>query len=668
MIQNQLASLALTTGAFDVISTDVFDTLLLRTARSQHSRILEGERIFSRLLAARGLRVDADVLASARIHAQRIAFRELAMRGAGEVRLSEIIGRQLDVVGLPDSLVTERLDIELQVEKNSLTANRPLGAALRARRQAGQFVVAASDTTLSAHALDELIRHFHGPNLVDGIYSSADHGLTKRDGELFATIAGKENVAPSRIMHIGDDLHADAQVPLTKGISVLHLPRRSYVRYFRLADAGLSETRRLIRRRARISKAKADRCDDAYAFGRDILGPIVAQFCIFIWFYMKQVETHDRAALLFCARGGIGIRTAFENTLVTLGLPPLGAPRENFMISRLVAARAALLLRSEAALEELGREFQGNSFADVANALGRRKYLLADKWNRTFVPSDFPALLFGCSGAEVLADIRQQNTLFTRHFNQTRGDADRIILCDTGLYGSTQRLLAAAFPDLRIETIQFARANYKGHGEEHFPKLAGLMVEQDFYSPFNVSSCVLRYWQLIESLFEPAIPSVRLFAEDKAGRVGANCGDIRFGMVDPSAGNNLLRGALAYIELLPKNGGAIVLRDSEIAWHRLRRAITRPGGSDLQSLDVGDRSVDFGRAEMRRVISPAQRSRSKLRSLKSQLWREGAIAREFPVLKHILLPILESAFSLRGFLARQDLWSPRKKRRSPRLS
>jgi hypothetical protein len=170
----------------------------------------------------------------------------------------------------------------------------------------------------------------------------------------------------------------------------------------------------------------------------------------------------------------------------------------------------------------------------------------------------------------------------------------------------------------------------------------------------------LRYWQLIESLFEPAIPSVRLFAEDKAGRVDANCGDIRFGMIDPSAGNNLLRGALRYIELLPKNGGAIVLRDSEIAWHRLRRAITRPGSSDLRSLDVGDRSVDFGRAEMRRVISPAQRSLSKLRSLKSQLWREGAIAREFPVLKHLLLPMLESAFSLRGFLARQHLWSPRK--------
>ena len=653
MIRDQLASLACTTGTIDVISTDVFDTLLLRTAKSQRSRILEGERLFSRLLAARGLLIDTDVLASARIHAQHIAFRELAARGAGEVRLSEIVERQLSVVGLPDSLIADRLNIELQVEKNSLTLNRSLGAALRARRAAGQFVVATSDTTLSSQALGELIQHFHGQGVVDRIYSSAEQGLTKREGGLFLAIGRKENVPLSRMAHIGDDLRADVQVPLSKGISALHLPRRSWRRYFRLADAGATEARRLMRRRTRISKAKANDCEDAYTFGRDILGPIVAQFCVLIWVYVKQAEVHDRTVILFCARGGIGIRTAFENTLVALGLPPLTTPRENFMISRLVAARAALLARSEAALEELSREFQGSSFADVADALGGRKYFLSDAWKAPFVASELPGLLFGPSGADVLADIRQQNALFTRHFVQTKGDANRIILCDTGLYGSTQRLLASAFPELQIETIQFARANYKGHGEEHFHKVAGLMVEQNFYSPFNVSTCVLRYWQLIESLFEPAIPSVRLFAEEKTGRLGANCGDISFSAMDPSKGNHLLRGALRYIELLPKNGGATSMRNSEIAWHRLKQAITRPRRADLRSLDVGERSVDFGRAEIRHVITPADHRLSQLRSLKSQLWREGAIARDFPILKHVLLPMLGSVFSLRGFLARQ---------------
>jgi hypothetical protein len=325
------------------------------------------------------------------------------------------------------------------------------------------------------------------------------------------------------------------------------------------------------------------------------------------------------------------------------------------MISRLVAARAALLARSTSAAEELDREFRGSIFADVAKALGGRAYVLPEDWHQPFRAQEFVTLLFGNSGVEVLADIQKQNALFTRHFKQLTGGSDRIILCDTGLYGSTQRLLASGFPDVRLETIQFARSNYKGHGEEHFPKVTGLTVEQNFYSPLNLSSCVLRYWHLIESLFEPAVPSVHLFAEDALGQVGANCGDITFGAIDPSVGNRLLSGALEYIEALQTNGGAVALRDAEVAWHRLKRAITRPREAELRYLEVGGRSVDFGRSDVLRIFAARQNKNftTKLMSLKAQLWREGAIAREFPFLKHALLPMLDTVQSLRGLLARQ---------------
>jgi hypothetical protein len=254
-----------------------------------------------------------------------------------------------------------------------------------------------------------------------------------------------------------------------------------------------------------------------------------------------------------------------------------------------------------------------------------------------------------------LADIQQQHALFVRHFDKLRGDAERIVLCDTGLYGSTQRLLASAFPELNIETIQFARANYKGHSEEHFSKTAGLLVEQNYYSVFNAHSCVLRYWHLIESLFEPRVPSVRMFSENGRGEVTANCGDVSFGSIDPSSGNSLLSGALSYVDALPIDGGAVALRDAEIAWVYLKRAITRPNPAELQCLDVDCRSVDFGRTDVARVL-PAVQSKpwpSKLAAVRAQLWREGAIARDFPLLKYALLPMLESAYSLRGVFARQ---------------
>ena len=656
MNANRNSDLLRAIGLADLISTDVFDTLLLRTYRSERSRILRGERLFSRQLAKCGRQIEPDLLVDARISSQQIAFRELAARGRlGEVQLVEIISHQLKMLSLPDSLVDERLRIEVQIEKSSLFANRALAELLRARRRSGARLVAISDTTLPADAVTELIQHFHGPGLVDCVYSSADQRLTKRNGDLFMAVAKAENIAPEKIAHIGDDFIADVRSPSAIGISAHYMPRSPYRRRIRTANGASVEAGRLLRRGMRSKERRsAPAIDGSYSFGRLVLGPIVAQFCLRIWLYAKGAEAADNAALLFCARGGIGIREAFERLLLRLKLP-LDMQRENVMISRLVAARAALLAQSHALVQELDREFHGDTLGDVANALGGRAYELSPAWNHPFAARQFIDLLFGSSGAEALADIQRQNTLFARHLKRLTGDTQRIILCDTGLYGSTQRLLASGFPELRVETIQFARSNYKGHGEEHFSRVAGLMVEQNFYSPLNLSSCVLRYWHLVESLFEPAVSSVRIFSENEAGEPIANCGDITFGAIDPTEKNALLAGALAYIDALPEAGGAVVLRDAEAAWWRLKHAITQPTATELQCLEVGGRSVDFGRSDVRDVVTSERNVTltTKIRSLKTQLWREGAIAREFPIMKHGLLPMFGSILSLRGLLARQ---------------
>src|ERR1700761_3414739 len=140
---NQNVGFRAAIGQANLIATDVFDTLLLRNHRSERSRILHGERLFSRLLAGRGWQIEPDFLVDARLLSQRVAFRELSMRGTpGEVRLVDIISRQLQMLGLPDTLVDERLEIEVQVEKGSLFANRSLAAILRAHRRCGTRIVA----------------------------------------------------------------------------------------------------------------------------------------------------------------------------------------------------------------------------------------------------------------------------------------------------------------------------------------------------------------------------------------------------------------------------------------------------------------------------------------------------------------------------------------------
>lgn len=637
-----------------VVSTDVFDTLLHRTRTAERSRIARGERRFAKLLASLGWNVSADLLLETRLRAQRLAFRGLNVGGTGEVRLTDVVALQLRVLSLPQSLLAERLQIEVDVEKESLVTNLELAAFLRARRAAGSRVVAVSDTTLSGVQLADLIDHFHGPGLVDRIYSSADYGLTKRKGGLFSAVAEAEGVALNELVHLGDDEEADVRVPRSLGVRAYHVPRVGLLKYARLADGATTEARRQLRAIRRTRAHKADDSVEKVAFAREVFGPIVTEFCLLIWLYVAQVEQTHRSVLLFCARGGIGIREAFERVLAQLDLP-LQTPRKNLLVSRLVAARASLLTRSQSAIEELAREFRRDTFASVAQALGGQDYQLAEAWHRPFVARELPDLLYSRSGAAVLADIQEQNRLFERHLRAMAQGADRLILCDTGLYGSTQRLLADGFPDLNIETLQFARSNYKGHGEEHFPRVFGLLVEENFYNPLRDSSCVLRYWQLIESLFEPHLSSVRSFQEAESGGVTANCGPVEFPGLEASAFGELLNAALSFIESLPRDGGAVALAAAERAWHRLTLAVTSPSDAEVSALTVGARSVDFGRTGSIRVLSTeqAQRFSARLLSIKAQHWREGAIASGFPIAKHAFLPALSSVHVMRWLVGRR---------------
>lgn len=636
-------------GPPSLISTDVFDTLLLRTWRSERSRIAAAERRFAAVLDGLGYRISPAQLIHVRLQAQSLAFRALNVGGrAGEVSLSDIVDRQLKVLGIDGSLLSERLRIELEVEKESLFPNSRLAGYFRERRSAGTPIVAISDTTLSGKDVQDLIEHFHGPDLVHRVYTSADLNLTKRGGALFAAVSQAEKVDLGDMLHFGDDPLADVKMPAGNGMRAEHTPRGRHHGYARRADGAWTVLRQHLAVRPAAAVSREGQAEHI-AFGREIFGPIVTQFAIRMWLYAAEALRGGKPVLLFCARGGIGIRAVFEEVLSRLDLP-LNVPRQNLMVSRLIAARAALLNRSRSAIQELDREFAGRTMADVARALGGQDYPLAGDWLKPFDGRAFVELLHAPAGSAVLADIEKQNTLFRRHLDDVAGEADRLILCDTGLYGSTQRLLADGFPDRHFETVQFARSNYKGHDEEHFSRVTGLIVERNLYTPLDPASSILRYWQLIESLFEPGIPSVRSFSETPEGKVVGNCGPVAFGEIGADCFGDMLNGALDYVRSLPGNGGAQALADSDVAWRRLRRAILRPDATDVDVLSVGPRSVDFGRSNAVEVLSSSKPDgiRNRLASIKTQLWREGAITREFPVLKHALLPALSTMYVLRA--------------------
>lgn len=210
----------------DMISVDLFDTLLLRGTEPMRTRWKGAARRSALLLNRHGNRISADAIVTSRAVATRAAMSMTNVLGGPEdVPLATIFASAAAMLGLQQTAVQVFLAAELAEERARLSLNRPLFDLL-ARHRAGRRIVVTSDTNLSAQMLRGLLDHFEAPVRFDTIRTSADLGLTKQRGSIFPALVKHEGVLENRILHIGDDAVADVEMPSRYGIAPFHLQRR----------------------------------------------------------------------------------------------------------------------------------------------------------------------------------------------------------------------------------------------------------------------------------------------------------------------------------------------------------------------------------------------------------------------------------------------------------
>ncbi|WP_305546066.1 glycosyltransferase [Methylobacterium sp. NEAU K] len=365
--------------------------------------------------------------------------------------------------------------------------------------------------------------------------------------------------------------------------------------------------------------------------------------------------------LLFCARGGLRLKLAYERFLTRTGLPPR-LPRAALMVSRLVAARTAFHPPSPGVLSELEREFSGQSMAEIAAALAQRDDLaLPPQWYAPFQKAAFVALLAGSEPAVAILHeaVAEQDALFRAHLAASAGNRHQCVLVDTGLYGSTVRILQEGVPDRQWSGLQFARCNYKRLPTPHFPRTLGLSVESDWYKPWEVRTSALRFWQLIEACLEPELPSVRTFSEGPQGappRANLQVAGWE-NRVEPDQ-PGLFTGVLAYIDALTPETLQRVPGDASRAWHSLKGAVVWPDRQAVTTLSLGGRSRDFGRTELRAQFAGSGVT-NPLRQIRESLWREGAVIRSFPRAGRLVLALIELIYA--GRALRMELQARRRR-------
>lgn len=191
---------------YDVISFDIFDTLLKRTVEKPTDvfKLMEGK-------------IGIEGFASDRITSEIQARRETS---TGEVNLLQIYKMMKTV---SQSSISEIMDLECKTEIEVCYVNKdifPLYQYCKERKR----VVIASDMYLSHTVIEELLNK-NGIFEYEKIYISNELNASKSRGGMYDII--KSNMGEKKIVHIGNSFKADFLSAVFKGVAAIKIPTNS---------------------------------------------------------------------------------------------------------------------------------------------------------------------------------------------------------------------------------------------------------------------------------------------------------------------------------------------------------------------------------------------------------------------------------------------------------
>ncbi|MEN2709544.1 HAD family hydrolase [Sphingomonas sp. NPDC092331] len=273
-----------------LLSLDCFDTLLWRDVHAPHD-------LFGALGGANLLQ---------RSWAEQTARSTAAVRHRrNEVHIDEIYAELM-----PNANAAERaaaVQDELDAEARHCFAFRPTVELMRAARARGIETIIVSDTYLDEKQLRGLIAAAAGEDvagLIGRIFCSSHYGKSKGEG-LYEPVLKALQIAPDRILHIGDNKKADVDGVAPFGVNTLHLAQftadseqrirleSAISNIFHPTEAGVAITHQP--HRATIAAIEPQLGDAAEMLGFTTLGPVLNGFDRWL---------DDEAAALRAKHGG----------------------------------------------------------------------------------------------------------------------------------------------------------------------------------------------------------------------------------------------------------------------------------------------------------------------------------------------------------------------------
>jgi len=593
--------------AATVLSLDVFDTAIVRKVRTPKDVFLflyalpplDGLGLASRDVAQ--LRERAEAAARRRAHARANTV---------EVGLAEIHRELLTMLGATDEAALPALVDAERTAELAVCAPHPFFLELyrRARRE-GKAVWFVSDTYHSGDFLRHLLQTNGYDDPGDLVFSSCDHRMSKGEGTLFTHLLATRDVAAGEILHVGDNAHADAEVPLRMGVPAVHHPLAATLDAQSLSA---SAEEALVRGLTAIE----ERCHEPvkpfwWRFGYTVAGPALAGFALWLHEELRR-DGVERA--FFLLRDGEILQRVYD--VFAEGRPEavpsslLYSSRRAFSVPALVAGARSLnaqlfvsanprpvgefLRRLDVQVDGLEHAFRGCGFTgpDEIIHLVKTRPEDMERLARLYAHPEVARQLVARSNEErelLLAYLRQERVL----------GAGRAALVDIGWNGTIQKCLhkAAAHERVQADLVGYYFGTEPGIGARDGE---GMRFKSYFFhdgQPRERYTAVFSFRELFELICSSARGSLRRF-ERRGGRVEPVCERPEVSVQQLDAVRELHDGAVAFAERLrgEMNVFDLTTIPPEVAGAALVRVIVEPTPEEAATVGMMQHGDGMGSA------------------------------------------------------------------------
>ncbi|MFH0825001.1 MAG: HAD family hydrolase [Pseudomonadota bacterium] len=646
----------------DLISFDVFDTLVMRRIMPPELMKVPAARMTALKLAAQGIPITPSAALSRRIEVEHRLRSERKRLGCdAECRIVDVVdewlGTWLDaerVKGTAPTILAE----EMRAELDACYPAEGFIDAVGTARAMGKRVVFASDMYLGRPELEAILDHCGYGGLYDRIYSSGEEGLNKRSGRLYRHILESEHIQVGRWVHFGDNLYSDFWVPRRLGgrsflcLGTEFLKKRSRIRRVSFLSNDFTHWEGARFAELLSSHRPSGSVDDpAYLIGYYLLGPAL---CNFIHQVLERVAQERISLVLFPARDGFILKEIYRRLKPHL-LPDRQIHAPYCFLSRRVVYAASV---NHIGLREINVGFARSREKTLRNFLVKfcdcpEQFLkparecgfgdLDDHIENPFEDRRFQRF---SSHPEVLGLIRsiqaQADAILYKYLGQLHfWDVSRAAIVDVGWIGTVQDSLTRAFGSRPDRPRLFGL--YFGH-IMRFPvlKTATSTYEGLVYHADGVDRSYLpteRFPQLMEFATRAPHPtSVGLADDPDSGTVipvfrRSDAEERRREMVDRPVINSMQCGILdatdAYVRMIPYREHSASAYTPFVR-SRLERFLYVPRVEEGRLFSKLFDAQDFGVKDEVEAVKPPEDSPISLSWLSAVkrmgVWHEGCLA------------------------------------------